>query len=120
MNKVAIGIDIGGTNTVFGIVDKDGNCIFENYIRTDKFEDVKDYIRVLSSSIGQLISGLNDEYEVIGIGIGAPNGNYFRGTVENAPNLKWKGIINFKELFKEYFDYPVILTNDANAAASEK
>jgi glucokinase len=117
MSKVAIGIDIGGTNTVFGIVDKDGNCFAEDSIRTDNYENVKEYVKELSLSIEQLISTLTVEHEIIGIGIGAPNGNYFNGTIENAPNLKWKGTINFKELFKEYCGYPVVLTNDANAAA---
>jgi len=117
MKQLAIGIDIGGTNTVFGLVDKDGNCLAENKISTTGFEDINDYIRELSTSIKQLISSLKEEHEIIGIGIGAPNGNYFSGTVENAPNLKWKGSLKFKDLFWEYFNYPVILTNDANAAA---
>ena len=117
MKEVAIGIDIGGTNTVLGIVDKDGNCLTESSIRTDYYEDIKDYINELASSIKNLITGVSDELNIIGIGIGAPNGNYFKGIVDNAPNLKWKGIINFKELFKDYFEYPVVLTNDANAAA---
>jgi len=115
--EVAIGIDIGGTNTVFGLVDRNGNCLTEGAIRTDKYEDVKDFIKELSDEINKIIAELNGEIDIKGIGIGAPNGNYFKGTVESAPNLKWKGIINFTELFKEHFDLPVILTNDANAAA---
>ena len=115
--NLSIGIDIGGTNTVFGIVDEHGNCISENSIRTDKYEDVKEFIQVLSDEIKKLISQIKNDIEIKGIGIGAPNGNYFNGTVEFAPNLRWKGIINFAELFREHFEYPVILTNDANAAA---
>ncbi|MFA5403756.1 MAG: ROK family protein [Ignavibacteria bacterium] len=115
--EIVIGIDIGGTNTVFGLVDKNGNCLSEGTIRTDKFENVKDFIKELSDEINILISELNNDYDIRGIGIGAPNGNYFKGTVEFAPNLKWEGVINFSELFKEHFDLPVILTNDANAAA---
>jgi len=114
---LAVGIDIGGTNTVFGLVDREGNCIAEGTIRTDAYEDVKDFVRELSDGINKIISGLDNSFDITGIGIGAPNGNYFKGTVEFAPNLKWKGIIKFAELFKEHFDIPVILTNDANAAA---
>jgi glucokinase len=115
--EVAIGIDIGGTNTVFGLVDRKGNCISEGTIRTDKYENVKDYVKELSEEIFKILSVLDNEYDIRGIGVGAPNGNYFKGTVDFAPNLKWKGIINFAELFKEHFEVPVILTNDANAAA---
>lgn len=115
--QVAIGIDIGGTNTVFGIVERNGNCISEGSLRTDSYNDVKDFVKDLSDEINKILSILNYDFDIKGIGIGAPNGNYFKGTVEFAPNLKWKGIINFAELFKEHFDLPVILTNDANAAA---
>ena len=121
MKEVAIGIDIGGTNSVYGIVDREGKCLAESTIRTDKYDDVKDYVKELSSAIKELISAFPKEsslkLDVKGIGIGAPNGNYFRGTVEFAPNLRWKDIIHFADLFKEHFEYPVILTNDANAAA---
>jgi glucokinase len=114
---IAIGIDIGGTNTVFGLVDRNGNCLTEGAIKTDKYEYVKDFIKELSDEINKIIVELDRECDVKGIGIGVPNGNYFKGTVEFAPNLRWKGVINFAELFKEHFDMPVILTNDANAAA---
>lgn len=117
MIETAIGIDIGGTNTVYGIVDKDGNVLAEGSIRTDTHEDVKDYVKELSIELRKLIPKTGSELRIKGIGIGAPNGNYFKGTVEFAPNLRWKGVIHFAELFKEHFDYPVILTNDANAAA---
>ena len=117
MIEAAIGIDIGGTNSVFGIVDKDGNCLSENSIKTNKYENVDDFVKELSDEIKKLIKNLNENIAIKGIGIGAPNGNYFKGTVEFAPNLKWKGIINFANLFKGHFNYPVILTNDANAAA---
>jgi len=117
MIETAIGIDIGGTNTVYGIVDKDGNVLADGSIRTDTHENVKDYVDELAKEIKKLISKTGSELRIKGIGIGAPNGNYFKGTVEFAPNLRWKGVIHFAELFKEHFDYPVILTNDANAAA---
>jgi glucokinase len=115
--EVAIGIDIGGTNSVFGIVDELGNCLAQNSIKTDTYEDVNDFVKELSDEIKKLIAGENKNLDVKGIGIGAPNGNYFNGTVEFAPNLRWKGVIHFVDLFKKHFEYPVILTNDANAAA---
>jgi glucokinase len=115
--KYAIGIDIGGTNTVFGIVTENGECIAEDRMRTDAFEDADEYVRVLTAGINVLINREKLEGNIIGIGIGAPNGNYYRGTVENAPNLKWKGVIPLADMMKEYFNMPVVLTNDANAAA---
>ena len=115
--EYSIGIDIGGTNTVFGLVDREGNCISEGSIKTDKYEEVKDFVKELSDEINKILSELSVDNDVKGIGIGAPNGNFFKGTVEFAPNLRWKGIINLAELFKAHFDLPVILTNDANAAA---
>lgn len=114
---LAIGIDIGGTNTVFGLVDRKGFCVTEGTIRTDKYDNVKDFIKDLSEELFKIMSTLDYSYDIRGIGIGAPNGNYFKGTIEFAPNLKWKGIINFAELFKEHFNLPIVLTNDANAAA---
>lgn len=115
--KCSIGIDIGGTNTVFGIVTEKGECIAEDRMRTDAFEDVEEYVRVLTAGIKVLINKAKLEGNIIGIGIGAPNGNYYKGTVENAPNLKWKGIIPLADMIKEFFNLPVVLTNDANAAA---
>jgi glucokinase len=117
MKELAIGIDIGGTNTKFGLVDKDGNCISEGSIKTPQYEKAEDFVKDLSGEIKKIISIQKEECTIKGIGIGAPNGNYFRGTIEFAPNLRWKGIVKLADLFKNYFDYPVILTNDADAAA---
>ena len=117
MIEAAIGIDIGGTNSAFGIVDKDGKCIAENSINTNEYETAGEFVKAMSDEIIKLIKSVNIELDIKGIGIGAPNGNYFNGTVEFAPNLRWKGIIKFCDLFKEHFNLPVILTNDANAAA---
>ena len=116
MKELAIGIDIGGTNTKFGLVDKEGNSFNEGSIKTHQYEKVEDFVKDLAEELKKIIS-LQKECVIKGIGIGAPNGNYFRGTIEFAPNLSWKGIIKLADLFKNYFDYPVILTNDANAAA---
>lgn len=118
MEHSAIGIDIGGTNTVFGIIDKKGNCLKINSIKTKEYEDVNSYICALSGKISEIAEiYLSEGYLIDGIGIGAPNGNYFKGTIEFAPNLNWKGVVNFTELFRKYFDYPVYLDNDANTAA---
>ncbi|MEZ4906559.1 MAG: ROK family protein [Saprospiraceae bacterium] len=116
MKKLAVGIDIGGTNTVFGLVDNEGYCFAESSVKTGAYPDINEYVNVVSNGIRELLQSLKD-CELIGIGIGAPNGNYYKGTIEFAPNLKWKGIVPLAELFHEELNLPVILTNDANAAA---
>jgi glucokinase len=118
MTEVVIGIDIGGTFTKFGIVDKEGNCLKENFTSTDKYLEFDVYLENLHTEIEELIDSLNIEIKIKGIGIGAPNGNYYLGTIENATNLIWKGVIPFVDIFKKFFPgIPVVLTNDANAAA---
>ncbi|MEZ5082706.1 MAG: ROK family protein [Bacteroidales bacterium] len=118
MKKTAIGIDIGGTNTVMGIVDKDGNVIIEKSIPTETHSDYTIYMNNLANSIEGLVDSVGSGNEIIGIGIGAPNGNYYNGTIEFAPNLKFKGIVPVVDFLKSRFNYPhIILTNDANAAA---
>ncbi len=117
MKEVAIGIDIGGTNTVFGIVDKKGNVISKNNISTSGHDDLQAYINILNSSIKDLLNDLEEEVSFKGIGIGAPNANFYTGTIEHAANLDWKGVLPFADMMKDHFDVPVYLTNDANAAA---
>ena len=116
MKKLAVGIDIGGTNTVFGLVDSEGNCLTESSVKTGDYPDINEYVNTVSNGIKSLLNELTD-CELIGIGIGAPNGNYYKGTIEFAPNLKWKGIVPLADLFHAEFNLPVVLTNDANAAA---
>ncbi len=120
--KVAIGVDVGGTNTAIGVVDKDGNVMIKDNIATATHGDFERFISDLALAIKQLIKSaklINEEIEIVGIGIGAPNGNYYSGTIEYAPNLSFRGVLHFVELLKKYFtDLPAIaLTNDANAAA---
>lgn len=116
--EVALGIDIGGTNTKFGFVDRAGNFIAEDTIITGRKEDIRDYLKDLCLATRLVWDKIRDRVILIGIGIGAPNGNYYRGTIEYAPNLPWHGIIPFTDMMKEYFpDLPIYLTNDANAAA---
>jgi len=116
MKEVVIGIDIGGTNTKYGIVDRKGNCIYEKSICTNSKNGVEEYVRELTETLKKDLS-TRPEVTLKGIGIGAPNGNHHKGTIENAANLKWKGIIPFVEIMKKYFDVNIVLTNDANAAA---
>lgn len=117
MKEVVVGIDIGGTFTKYGIVDRNGNCLAENSVSTDFTEDVNEYLENLYKNITKTFSPFASEYEIKGIGIGAPNANYYNGTIEYAPNLKWKGVVPMAKLVQNYFKVPVALTNDANAAA---
>jgi len=122
MKRVAIGIDIGGTNTVLGVVDENGDVLVKDSISTPNHGDVGKYVASLSESINELIDSvhkLNADAEVMGIGIGAPNGNYYKGTIEQAANLAFKGVVPLVDLLKENFPHlkALALTNDANAAA---
>tara|TARA_B100000795_G_scaffold183908_1_gene139530 strand:+ start:935 stop:1891 length:957 start_codon:yes stop_codon:yes gene_type:complete len=114
--KVAIGIDIGGTNTVFGLVDEQGNCLVQKSLKTKDYSKPEDFVAVLSAELKELIAS-HKNISVIGMGVGAPNGNYYTGTIDFAPNLNWEGIVPLAQLLQEYFTFPVVLTNDANAAA---
>ena len=116
MKEVVAGIDIGGTNTVFGLVDKSGNIIAENRLKTTDYPEIKNFVFSLVTAINKLMEG-NDNLKLAGIGIGAPNANYHKGTIELAPNLAWKGIVPLASHIRKIIDVPVIVTNDANAAA---
>ncbi len=118
MKEVVIGIDIGGTYTKYGIIDRVGNCLEEDFLSTSTYKEFDTYIDNMHSVIEDSYHSINDDLEIKGIGIGAPNGNYYKGTIENPPNLNWKGIIPFVDKFKNYYNnIPIVLTNDANAAA---
>ena len=112
-----VGIDIGGTNTVFGIVDARGTIIASGSIKTNKFNEVEDYVNELHTELFRLLEQNNATDKIMGIGVGAPNGNYFNGTIEFAPNLPWRGVIPLAQMLTGRFGIPVSLTNDANAAA---
>ncbi|HBK32057.1 MAG TPA: glucokinase, partial [Porphyromonadaceae bacterium] len=112
-----IGIDVGGTNTVIGIVDKRGQILRSGSIKTAVHAEVNDYLDDLSKLINEIVAETTTKDQIKGIGVGAPNGNYFSGSIEFAPNLRWKGIIPFARLLEEKVGIPVALTNDANAAA---
>jgi len=114
---LAIGIDIGGTGTKFGIVDRDGNVLFNGTISTKKHSEVNSFIDELHTALSDIIEKAGGIGRMKGIGVGAPNGNFYTGTIEYAPNLPWKGIIPLAKLIENKFSLPVVLTNDANAAA---
>ena len=115
--EVTVGIDIGGTNTVIGVVDHEANILGETSISTTAYPKVEDYVGALHEAISKCVSGIKEEIELKAIGIGAPNGNYYKGTIEYPPNLVWEGVIPLCNLFGKYYTIPVVLTNDANAAA---
>jgi glucokinase len=117
MEALAIGIDIGGTGTKFGIVDRVGNVLFSSEISTRKHTDVITFIDELYTELSKLIDNVGGIGRIKGIGVGAPNGNFYTGTIEYAPNLPWKGIIPLARMIEDKFKIPVVLTNDANAAA---
>lgn len=117
MKDLSIGIDIGGTNTKFGIVDAHGNIIEQDRCLTNETEQVQDFIDNLHLKLSSMIERAGGISRFAGIGIGAPNGNFYSGTIEYAPNLKWRGIIPLAQLVTDRFGLETKLTNDANAAA---
>ena len=117
LQQLAIGIDIGGTGTKFGIVDRNGNILFSSEISSRNHEEVEGFIDELYDNLQEMIERAGGPGRIKGIGVGAPNGNYYTGTVEYAPNLPWRGIIPLAKMIEAKFRLPVVLTNDANAAA---
>jgi len=115
--KAAAGIDIGGTNTVFGLVDRSGNVIAESSLNTPDYPVFSDFAAVLWKSLLSLADSSGYKAEITGIGIGAPMGNINKGTIENPAGLPWRGVTPVADLFKTLTDVPVTVTNDANAAA---
>lgn len=116
MKDVTLGIDIGGTNTVFGIVDKKGSIIFKDSIPTNGMEPASALFERLFEKFKISFQSYSKEYSLVGIGMGAPNANYYSGVIENPINLNW-GYVDVASIIKKYFDVPFALTNDANAAA---
>lgn len=117
MKDFAIGIDIGGTNTKFGVVDRNGEIVDQDRVLTNEHENVQEFIEDLYRKIMPMIEKVGGIEKFVGIGMGAPNGNYYTGNIEHAANLKWKGIIPVASMMAEKFGLKVKLTNDANAAA---
>lgn len=116
--QVALGIDIGGTNTKYGLVNHRGEILEKGSIKTDEYDRVEDFIDALYLKIEPLLKNHSgSERQFDGIGVGAPNANYFTGTIEQAPNLPWKGVVHFADMMTEKFGVKCKMTNDANAAA---
>jgi glucokinase len=113
---IVLGIDVGGTFTKFGFVDKEGKFISESSISTNASEPAELFFSRLFIKVDEMFSLLKPNYNLAGIGIGAPNANYYKGTVEQPPNLNW-GTVNIVELVESYYPVPAAITNDANAAA---
>ncbi|MGI8634336.1 MAG: ROK family protein [Segetibacter sp.] len=115
--NLAIGIDIGGTNSEYGIVNHRGEILIKGKIRTDSYKTVEPYIEELYENLMPIIEKYSKKGNIIGIGVGAPNANYYKGIIEYAPNLRWNGIVPLAKLITDKFGLPCTLTNDANAAA---
>ena len=112
-----IGVDLGGTNTVFGIVDYNGNIVCESSIKTQSYPDIHEFVEACVRSITPLMNQVGGRQFIGGMGIGAPNANFYTGTIEEAPNLPWKGKVPLVQLLSEQLGMKVVITNDANAAA---
>jgi glucokinase len=117
LEALAVGIDIGGTGTKFGIVDRTGNVLFTGDLSTKKHKKIETFIDELHDKLSALIQNVGGTGRIRGIGVGAPNGNFYTGTVEYAPNLPWKGILPLAQMIQDKFQIQTNLTNDANAAA---
>ncbi len=114
---LVLGIDIGGTNTSLGFVDRQGTLITSKVLPTRAGDSAERYVNRLHQHIEKLRTGLSDPHRFCGIGVGAPNAHAGRGTIEQAVNLNWGGTVDFVSLMHKYYDLPVSITNDANAAA---
>ena len=120
MNEVkpyVIGVDLGGTNTVFGIVNQRGDVLYDDSIRTQEYPTAEAFVEAGVACLKPLIDKAGGIDQIKAMGIGAPNGNYYTGAIEFAPNLPWKGVVPLAKMFSDALNIPVAMTNDANAAA---
>ncbi len=113
---VVLGIDVGGTNTAFGLVDEDGNVVEEQTMKTESQKGADALLSRIAQQVRRIMKETSRNFELKAIGLGAPNANYYRSTIERAPNLKWE-YVNMAEISAKYFDVPMFITNDANASA---
>ena len=112
-----VGMDIGGTNTVFGVVDSRGNVLASDSVKTQQYTQIEEYVDAVCKKLLPLIQQFGGAEKIKGMGVGAPNGNYYSGTIEFAPTWPWRGIIPLAAMFEDKWGIPTALTNDANAAA---
>jgi len=117
MSSVAIGIDIGGTNTKIGVVNREGKLLQHTSIETTSYEQVDDYFNGMANAIRELLGKTEGAPALAGVGVGAANGNYYTGTIDRSTNLRWKHSIPLAKMFQDEFKVPSLVTNDANAAA---
>ena len=119
MKPYVIGLDLGGTNSVFGIVDSRGDIKATTAVKTQAYEKVEDYVKACVEAVHVIIDQTGGLENIKAMGIGAPNGNFYTGSIEFAPNLSWghDGIVPLADMFSKALGVPVALTNDANAAA---
>jgi len=120
MEEIVAGIDIGGTNTTIGLVSSSGRVLTKNGIKTKQFPEIEDFVKTATDLIKEQLKSLSKENPNVvfkGIGIGAPNANPYNGTIENAPNLSWKGVVPMVDLFTKSLNVTCKITNDAKAAA---
>lgn len=116
MKTITLGIDLGGTNTSFGFVDRKGKIIAKDNVATRDFPEPQALASAVAEKVAHHLKEFGTSFSLVGAGIGAPNGNYFNGTIEFAPNLNWHGIVPLAKFFQEKLNVPSVLTNDANAA----
>ena len=116
-NPCVAGMDIGGTNTVFGIVDAQGNILCRDSVKTQEYPVIEEYIDAVCEKLICMVREHVGPNNLKGLGIGAPNGNYYSGCIEQAANLPWKGVVPIASMFSEKIGLRVVLTNDAKAAA---
>ncbi len=119
LKPFVIGLDLGGTNSVFGIVDQRGQVLATNTIKTQTYTTVEDFVAAGVEALKPIVAKVGGIGQIKAMGIGAPNGNFYKGTIEFAPNLSWghEGTVPLAAMFEKYLKIPVGLTNDANAAA---
>lgn len=115
-DQLAFGIDIGGTNTVVGLVNRNGTIVQVDALKTNSYKGAQAFVEALAIKLKQMIV-ISGDYEIVGMGVGAPNGNFYTGSIEFAPNLDWVGVVPLAEMIGKQVKLPVVLTNDANAAA---
>jgi glucokinase len=117
MTAVTVGIDIGGTSTKYGLVDRSGHVFEQGNLPMSEYVEFQDFFDDMVGAIRKGLKSLPKDHSLVGIGVGAANGNYYHGTIENAVNLRWKGILPLAKMFTAEFNVPCLVTNDANAAA---
>lgn len=116
--SLVIGLDLGGTNSVFGIIDREGKVLTTTSIKTQGYQNVESYVEDSVKSVMQIVEQVGGMEKINAMGIGAPGGNYYNGTIEQAANLAWaKGVVPLADMFASRLNIPVAITNDANAAA---